>query len=131
MPLLYPDVIKLDLRVLDARDPADLARVVTAVGDEAERRHATVLAEGIDSEAQLATARAAGATPRPGLQLREAGPPPGPPPRAARPRCPSRAGRCAWPAPAARPTARSPTSASRTGAGRREARRSWPSARPR
>ena len=53
MPLLYPDVIKLDLRLLAERDPLDVARVVTAVGAEAERRHATVLAEGIDSEAQL------------------------------------------------------------------------------
>ena len=42
-------MIKLDLRLLGERDPADLARVVTAVGAEAERRHATVLAEGIDT----------------------------------------------------------------------------------
>ena len=31
MPLVYPDVIKLDLRLLGERDPGDLARVVTAV----------------------------------------------------------------------------------------------------
>ena len=62
MPVLYPDVIKLDLRLLLDRSPEDVARVVTAVGAEAEHRMATVLAEGIDSEAQLATARAAGAT---------------------------------------------------------------------
>jgi EAL domain-containing protein (putative c-di-GMP-specific phosphodiesterase class I) len=62
MSVLYPDVIKLDLRLLSARPPADVARVVTAVGAEAERRHATVLAEGIDSEQQLAVARAFGAT---------------------------------------------------------------------
>ena len=46
MPLLYPDVIKLDLRLLSERDPLDVARIVTAVGAEAERRHATILAEG-------------------------------------------------------------------------------------
>jgi len=62
MSILYPDVIKLDLRLLAGRDRADVGRVVTAVGAESERRHATVLAEGIDSEAQLATARAFGAT---------------------------------------------------------------------
>ena len=62
MPVLYPDVIKLDLRLLADRDPRDVARVVTAVGAEAERRHATVLAEGIDAEEQLALARAYGAT---------------------------------------------------------------------
>jgi EAL domain-containing protein (putative c-di-GMP-specific phosphodiesterase class I) len=62
MSILYPDVIKLDLRLLADRSRDDVARVVTAVGAEAERRHATVLAEGIDSEQQLATARAFGAT---------------------------------------------------------------------
>jgi EAL domain-containing protein (putative c-di-GMP-specific phosphodiesterase class I) len=62
MPVLYPDVIKLDLRLLADRDPRDVARVVTAVAAEAERRHATVLAEGIDAEEQVALARAYGAT---------------------------------------------------------------------
>jgi EAL domain-containing protein (putative c-di-GMP-specific phosphodiesterase class I) len=61
MSVLYPDVIKLDLRLLAGRAREDVARVVTAVGAEAERRHATVLAEGIDSEEQLATALAFGA----------------------------------------------------------------------
>ena len=85
MPLLYPDVIKLDLRLLAKRDPIDLARVVTAVGDEAERRHATVLAEGIDSEAQLAMARVAGATLGQGFMLGEPGPLPNPLPKPGRP----------------------------------------------
>ena len=62
MSLLYPDVIKLDLRLLGRRSPEDRARIVTAVGAEAERRRAAVLAEGIDSEEQLASARAFGAT---------------------------------------------------------------------
>jgi hypothetical protein len=62
MSILYPDVIKLDLRLLDNRRSEDVARIVTAVGAEAERRHATVLAEGIDSEDHLATARSFGAT---------------------------------------------------------------------
>ena len=58
MSLLYPDVIKLDLRLLRERSPRDVARIVAAVGAEAERRRAAVLAEGIDGEEQLATARA-------------------------------------------------------------------------
>jgi EAL domain-containing protein (putative c-di-GMP-specific phosphodiesterase class I) len=62
MPVLYPDVIKLDLRLLRDRAHEDAARIVTAVGAEAEQRRGTVLAEGIDSEDQLAIARAAGAT---------------------------------------------------------------------
>ena len=85
MPLLYPDVMKLDLRRLAERDAADLARVVTAVGAEAERRHATVLAEGIDSEAQLAMARAAGATLGQGFLLGRPGPLPDPLPEPGRP----------------------------------------------
>ncbi len=85
MPLLYPDVIKLDLRLLGEREPADFARVVTAVGAEAERRYATVLAEGIDSDAQLATARAAGATLGQGFRLGEPAPLPSPLPTPGRP----------------------------------------------
>jgi EAL domain-containing protein (putative c-di-GMP-specific phosphodiesterase class I) len=85
MPLLYPDVIKLDLRLLGERESLDVARVVTAVGAEAERRHATVLAEGIDSEAQLEMARAAGATLGQGFMLGEPGPLPDPLPTPGRP----------------------------------------------
>ena len=78
MPILYPDVIKLDLRLLDRRAPEDVARIVTAVGAEAERRHATVLAEGIDSEDQLDTARSFGATLGQGYLLGPPGPLPDP-----------------------------------------------------
>ena len=74
MPLLYPDVIKLDLRLLAERDPLDVARVVTAVGAEAERRHATVLAEGdrLRGAARDGARRRRDA--RPGLHARRAGP---------------------------------------------------------
>ncbi len=84
MPLIYPDVIKLDLKLLDERDSADLARIVTAVGAEAERRHATVMAEGIDSPAHLDLARAAGATLGQGYLLGEPGPLPDPLPQIGR-----------------------------------------------
>ena len=62
MPVVYPDVIKLDLRRLAQRSAADIARVVAAVGAESQRRQAVLLAEGIDSEEQLAAAQAVGAT---------------------------------------------------------------------
>ncbi len=74
MPVLYPDVIKLDLRLLRDREPHDIARIVTAVGAEAEQRLATVLAEGIDSDEQLAMARAVGATLGQGFLLGEPAP---------------------------------------------------------
>jgi EAL domain-containing protein (putative c-di-GMP-specific phosphodiesterase class I) len=74
MPVLYPDVIKLDLRLLRERAPHDMARIVTAVGAEAEQRLVNVLAEGIDSDEQLETARAAGATLGQGFLLGEPAP---------------------------------------------------------
>src|SRR5215218_2004951 len=55
-------------------DSHDIARIVTAVGAEAEQRLATVLAEGIDSEEQLALARAAGAALGQGFLLGEPAP---------------------------------------------------------
>ena len=87
MSLLYPDVIKLDLRRLQQRSPEDIARIVGAVGAESERRQALVLVEGIDSEEQMAAARAFGAQLGQGFLLGEPG-------AAARRPCPSRAARC-------------------------------------
>ena len=74
MPLLYPDVIKLDLRRLQERRPEDIARIVGAVGAESEHRQALVLAEGIDSEEQMAAARAFGAQLGQGFLLGEPAP---------------------------------------------------------
>ena len=91
MSVLYPDVIKLDLPLLDRRSPEDRARIVTAVGAEAERRHASVLAEGIDSEEQLAAARAYGATLGQGYLLGTPEPLPEPLPAAGPRRCGCRA----------------------------------------
>jgi EAL domain-containing protein (putative c-di-GMP-specific phosphodiesterase class I) len=85
MPLVYPDVIKLDLRLLGSRACADIARVVTAVGAEAERRRATVLAEGIDTPEALELARAVGASLGQGFLLGEPGPLPSPLPLVSRP----------------------------------------------
>jgi EAL domain-containing protein (putative c-di-GMP-specific phosphodiesterase class I) len=62
LPLLQPDVIKLDLRLIQDRPDADIAAVMHAVSAEAERSGTTILAEGIETAAHLQTARAFGAT---------------------------------------------------------------------
>ena len=85
MSLLYPDVIKLDLRRLQQRSPEDIARIVGAVGAESERRQAVVLAEGIDSEEQMAAARAFGAQLGQGFLLGEPAPLPQTMPEPGRP----------------------------------------------
>jgi EAL domain-containing protein (putative c-di-GMP-specific phosphodiesterase class I) len=62
MPLLRPDVIKLDQTII--ADPrTDYARaVIAAVHAEADRTGAVIVAEGIETPAHVATAQAVGAT---------------------------------------------------------------------
>ena len=62
MPLIRPDVIKLDQTII--ADPhSDYARaVIAAVHAEADRTGAVIVAEGIETPAHLATAQAVGAT---------------------------------------------------------------------
>ena len=62
LPLLAPDVIKLDLRLVQDRPGPAVAEIMNAVNAHAERTGAVILAEGIETEAHLATARALGAT---------------------------------------------------------------------
>lgn len=62
MPFLEPDVIKLDLRLIQERPSADIGQVVSAVLAQAERTGATILAEGIETEEHLEAAMAMGAT---------------------------------------------------------------------
>jgi EAL domain-containing protein (putative c-di-GMP-specific phosphodiesterase class I) len=62
MPFLRPDVIKLDLRLVQANPDVAIAGIVNAVNAEKERSGAVVLAEGIEHEGHLTTARALGAT---------------------------------------------------------------------
>ncbi len=62
LPFIEPDVIKLDLRLVQDRPSADQAAIVSAVAAESERTGAAVLAEGIETEEHLAVARALGAT---------------------------------------------------------------------
>src|SRR3954451_21962486 len=62
LPLLRPDVVKLDLRLVQERPGPEIAEIMNAVNAYAERSGALVLAEGIETEQHLAMARALGAT---------------------------------------------------------------------
>lgn len=52
LPFLVPDVIKLDMSLVQAWPDADQARILTAVSAYAERTGATVPAEGIETAAR-------------------------------------------------------------------------------
>jgi diguanylate cyclase (GGDEF)-like protein/PAS domain S-box-containing protein len=62
LPLIEPDVIKLDLRLVQDRPSTDQAAIVSAVAAERERTGASILAEGIENDHHLAVARTLGAT---------------------------------------------------------------------
>ncbi|HEU4974516.1 MAG TPA: diguanylate cyclase [Baekduia sp.] len=62
LPLVEPDVMKLDLRLVQDRPSTDQAAIVSAVAAERERTGSSVLAEGIETEEHLAVARTLGAT---------------------------------------------------------------------
>lgn len=62
LPFVEPDVIKLDLRLVQDRPSTDQASIVSAVAAERERTGAVILAEGIETEAHVAVARTLGAT---------------------------------------------------------------------
>jgi EAL domain-containing protein (putative c-di-GMP-specific phosphodiesterase class I) len=61
MPLLHPDVIKLDLSLVQSQAGPVQAQIVNAVLAETERTGAVILAEGIESPAHAHAARAMGA----------------------------------------------------------------------
>jgi len=62
LPFLAPDVIKLDISLVQRWPDAGQARILTAVAAYAERSGATVLAEGIETDAHLEQSLALGAT---------------------------------------------------------------------
>ncbi|MCW2982611.1 MAG: diguanylate cyclase [Conexibacter sp.] len=62
LPLVEPDIVKLDLRLVQDRPSTDQAAIVSAVAAERERTGAHVLAEGIETDEHLAIARTLGAT---------------------------------------------------------------------
>jgi EAL domain-containing protein (putative c-di-GMP-specific phosphodiesterase class I) len=61
IPLLRPDVIKLDMSFVQQPLTRERARVVHAVMAEAERTGARVVAEGIETQEQVEVAKALGA----------------------------------------------------------------------
>lgn len=61
LPMVQPDVVKLDRCLLEPGDPDGVTQVVTAVHAYAEVHGASVLAEGIETEMQEHIARAFGA----------------------------------------------------------------------
>ena len=62
LPLLAPDVVKLDLRLVQERPGPAIAEIMNAVNAHAERTGAVVLAEGIETTSTSRMARALGAT---------------------------------------------------------------------
>ena len=62
MPFLRPDVIKLDLRLVQDRTTVQAAEVVNAVAVQAAQTGAIVLAEGIETRAHADLARSMGAS---------------------------------------------------------------------
>jgi len=83
LPFLEPDVIKLDLRVVQGRPTAEVGLIVSAVMAEAERSGATVVAEGIETEEHMQAALALGAIVGQGWLFGRPGPLPTPVPAAA------------------------------------------------
>jgi EAL domain-containing protein (putative c-di-GMP-specific phosphodiesterase class I) len=84
MPFLDPDVIKLDLRLIQDTPSEDLAEVVNAVNAEAERSNLTILSEGIETEEHERTSLAFGATLGQGWLYGKPGPLPSPLPEPTR-----------------------------------------------
>ncbi|MGA9859416.1 MAG: diguanylate cyclase [Solirubrobacteraceae bacterium] len=62
LPLIEPDVVKLDLGLVQNRPSTDQAAIVSAVSAERERTGAAILAEGIETDEHVAIARTLGAT---------------------------------------------------------------------
>lgn len=62
MPFIEPDVIKLDLRLVQERTRGDVAAIINAVIAQAERSGAVIVAEGIETQEHRNRALAMGAT---------------------------------------------------------------------
>ena len=62
LPFVRPDLIKLDMRLLQGRTTAEAAHIVNTVRAQAERTDAVVIAEGIETIKHAREAAAAGAT---------------------------------------------------------------------
>lgn len=62
LPLVDPDIVKLDMSLLSGKDAPRMAAVANAVRAHAERTGAVILAEGIENERHVVLARTLGAT---------------------------------------------------------------------
>ena len=62
MSLLAPEVIKLDLALVQSSPDAEIAEVVHAVAAQAERSGATILVEGVETPEQARAGFALGAS---------------------------------------------------------------------
>jgi EAL domain-containing protein (putative c-di-GMP-specific phosphodiesterase class I) len=62
LPFVAPDVVKLDISLVQSRPNSEQAAVLSSVAAYAENSGATILAEGIETEAHLDQALALGAT---------------------------------------------------------------------
>jgi EAL domain-containing protein (putative c-di-GMP-specific phosphodiesterase class I) len=62
LPLVAPDIIKLDMQLVRTLPNQHSASIMSAVTAHAEATGATILAEGIETDRQLVTAEAMGAT---------------------------------------------------------------------
>ena len=81
MPFLEPDVLKLDLRLVQQRPSEEIGTVMSAVTAQAERTGAVVVAEGVETDADRQAALALGATVGQGWLLGRPGPLPDPLPQ--------------------------------------------------
>ena len=79
LPLLRPDVVKLDMSLIHNHPSRQSGEVMNGVCAYAEQTGATILAEGIETEQHLLAARSLGATLAQGWYFGRPGPlPPGP-----------------------------------------------------
>jgi len=78
MPFLRPEIVKLDLRLVQSHPTPEIASIVHAVNAEVERTGALLLAEGVETEEQREIARALGARHAQGWLFGRPGPLPAP-----------------------------------------------------
>lgn len=76
LAFVQPDIVKLDMSIVQGARTTRAARVMHAVGAYAERTGAIVVAEGIETREHLQVARSLGATHGQGWLFGRPGPPP-------------------------------------------------------
>lgn len=62
LPLIDPDVVKLDMRLIQDRPNAEIARIMSALNTHAASSDVVVIAEGVETIEHRVTAQALGAT---------------------------------------------------------------------